>query len=813
MNQNHGNFNPGDPFGVFSPPADEDSAPVDPKTLGLVWTMTEAGGLWSVPDTAAPLDHAAFIVMLRGEYGAGPAGCEWDDALGILYPANDGGGPVEPPPGGPAQPPRQREASGGTLEAGSAPPASTGPPNLPTSREALALLLAARGLKLVPVHANSKRPIGEDWQRRATSDPTAVASWINAGCNYGIAGGHEISPGRWLVILDCDRPKPGDPNDGLEQLQAFVGSHGEALPRTLMGRSRRGGAHLMLAVPFQPSNSPGALKGFNVDVRGFGGQVVGPGSEMDGQRYTLADDAPIADAPACIANALRVAAASMDRDRPKAIIGELDTPERIERAKAFLRERAPLAVEGQRGDDTTVKRVFMPLFDEGVSVETAHGLLLECEIERDGRRGAWNDLSSPPWEPDALFAKGRSAWNSKEEPVGSKSVEAAAADFSNSVTIETPQPSPPSIMFAGDAAARPLVPWLIDDMLPLVGVGLLAGQSRVGKTFVALNLARAIASGGAFFSRPVRRPGGVLIAAAEAPETLGGRIRALCSHLHPEGAVDPHSLPIAIAAIHSKDQLLPAAKNAAAAIKARFGVPLRLVIVDTVMAAYQLDKEDDAGQVTKAMAHLGGVGRAVGALALGVHHYGKNSERGARGSSAWIASSDTILAATGATDEETGVVKDRRLALVKARDGETGDLAFFDIVGVEIGVDDDGRTRRAGLMQLLGRTKPASARPPTHLAALMDAFEHAAAGDHGIERDGKRFAPEVYARELFDDRVKARFKTPGSSRKAWSDAFRFALDTGRLTKADGLPNCYAAKPRADEDDFASATVIEDPNTR
>ncbi|MCA3642151.1 MAG: bifunctional DNA primase/polymerase [Methylobacterium sp.] len=772
---------------------------VDPETLGLLWN----GAWFELPGAGAPPDHAAFISASRVEFEVDPAGREWDADLGVIE-LEDGSTPDQPPPVEPppdSAPPNSPSTSDSASAPGEAAPA-TGPPQAILDH---ALAWAARGFRVFPVQPGAKvPPKGMFWRVEATSDPAKIRAWwaFNPNYNYGVEAGN----GLLVVDLDVRSGK-----DGIAALAALEAEHG-ALPKTLTVRTPSGGLHLYLHGPDVRGAADRVAPG--IDIRSNGNYVVGPGSvfeDADGSKgyrgaYMLIDDRPIAEAPPWF---VLMAGEARQRDRAdRTPAAALDQEEDLAWARHYLETDAPAAVLGQGND--TVFKVACCLVERGIAEDTAIALMWEL----------YNPRCAPPWganEADSFEAPIRSAFQRSQNRPAVKSTEAMrdeAGSFIPLPAAEAGAPPTSSVVFAGDAAAKPLVPWLIDDTLPLVGVGLLAGQSRVGKTFVALNLARAIATGGAFFSRSVRRPGGVLIAAAEAPETLGGRIRALCSHLHPDGSVDPHSLPIAIAAIHSKDQLLQAAKDAAAAIKAKFGVPLRLVIVDTVMAAYQLDKEDDAGQVTKAMKHLEAVGRAVGALALGVHHYGKTAERGARGSSAWIASSDTILAATGATDEETGVVKDRRLALVKVRDGETGDLAFFDIVGVEVGIDEDGRTRRAGLMQLLGRTKPAGGKPPAHLGTLIDAFEQAADGDHGIARGGNRFAPETYAREVFDDRVRPLFKAPSSCRKAWSDAFKFAIDTGQIVKADGLPNCYAAKPHSGAPGIAAmgnTSGVEDPN--
>jgi Bifunctional DNA primase/polymerase, N-terminal len=70
---------------------------------------------------------------------------------------------------------------------------------------AAALTAAERGWHVFPLVPDAKRPAVEDWEGRATTDPTRIRRCWSAG-PYGV--GIACGPSR-LVVVDLDQPKPG----------------------------------------------------------------------------------------------------------------------------------------------------------------------------------------------------------------------------------------------------------------------------------------------------------------------------------------------------------------------------------------------------------------------------------------------------------------------------------------------------------------------------------------------------------------------------------------------------------------------------
>jgi len=79
--------------------------------------------------------------------------------------------------------------------------------------------------------------------------------------------------------------------------------------------------------------------------------------------------------------------------------------------------------------------------------------------------------------------------------------------------------------------AKPLKPaeWVLEGLIPKVGVSLLAGDGGIGKSWLALHLAQCIASGNKFLGTFPVTQGKVLIIDEENHETL---IRERCEKLH-----------------------------------------------------------------------------------------------------------------------------------------------------------------------------------------------------------------------------------------------------------------------------------------
>ncbi|HVJ78107.1 MAG TPA: AAA family ATPase [Hyphomicrobium sp.] len=250
--------------------------------------------------------------------------------------------------------------------------------------------------------------------------------------------------------------------------------------------------------------------------------------------------------------------------------------------------------------------------------------------------------------------------------------------------------------------------WLIKGVAPRAGIGLLYGESGAGKTFLAIHAAMSVAWGLPFFGQRTKQ-GGVLYIAAEGGSGVLPRFRAARQALN--GAIlaaglvrGPDTPPVARAPLRvvtecpnlSRDgdpkALLTTIEDAANDFAAA-GQRLALVVVDTWHAAMGGGDENSAADAGAALAPLRLAAETHDALVLVVHHPGKDTERGARGSNALPAAADTILALsvpghTGAAAKPANAV--RRATVTKLRDGDVGADFSYRLPIVTLGTDEDG---------------------------------------------------------------------------------------------------------------------------
>jgi hypothetical protein len=145
----------------------------------------------------------------------------------------------------------------------------------------------------------------------------------------------------------------------------------------------------------------------------------------------------------------------------------------------------------------------------------------------------------------------------------------------------TTQATVSALRWHGVAKPR-AVPWLVKGMLPEIGAGLVVGQWGTFKTAVVLDIAVSTMTGRNFAGHRVKRTGGVLVLASEGATQLGLRLTAAA-----QGIDGP--LPFAWTTDFARLLAKGAAQNigrliteAATDMRAKFNVPLALIIFDTL---------------------------------------------------------------------------------------------------------------------------------------------------------------------------------------------------------------------------------------
>jgi hypothetical protein len=232
------------------------------------------------------------------------------------------------------------------------------------------------------------------------------------------------------------------------------------------------------------------------------------------------------------------------------------------------------------------------------------------------------------------------------------------------------------VLSVADFCNHPPATWLIKSVIPYAELIVLYGESGSGKSFMALDMAMAIATGREWRGKKVRK-GKVVYIAAEGAAGFRLRLQAYCQH----HGIDIPALPFGV--IHASPNLMQKdeAIDIAKAILASGGADL--IIVDTFAQVMPGANENAGEDVGLALKHCKGIHRATHAPVLLVHHSGKDQSKGARGWSGLRAAADAEIEVTRDGDA-------RQLRVSKQKDAEDGAEFGFKLVPVILGMDEDG---------------------------------------------------------------------------------------------------------------------------
>jgi hypothetical protein len=233
-----------------------------------------------------------------------------------------------------------------------------------------------------------------------------------------------------------------------------------------------------------------------------------------------------------------------------------------------------------------------------------------------------------------------------------------------------------------DLENLPPVSWLLTRILNTSGLAVLYGPSGVGKSFVALALAVAVALDRECLGRAVQG-GRVVYLAAEGGRTLGPRINALKDWHEVEVVPGLTVVPDAVY-LHDARHLTAFL----AQLREKVATPIALTIIDTLSRCSAGSDESSNADREMTVEGLNHIRAATDGAILAVHHTGWNEDR-MRGASSLQAAADTILA----LKRSGGGVE---LKVEKQRDGEAGETIDLQLqpyaeslivtVGVSVGV-------------------------------------------------------------------------------------------------------------------------------
>ena len=243
---------------------------------------------------------------------------------------------------------------------------------------------------------------------------------------------------------------------------------------------------------------------------------------------------------------------------------------------------------------------------------------------------------------------------------------------------EKPKPAKKIKIEHWDSIQDEPVEWLIEGVIPVGSFTALYGPPGSFKSFIALDIAEAIATGRTWMGRPVKKQGPVLYLCGEGFGGIGARIKAIkLHHLTEDGApiyVVRHQLNL-----RSSAEDFNALMLAVVTLVEETGIQFSLAIVDTLARAFGGGNENDTADMMTFVVSMGKIQEFLNCGLMVLHHSGKNVQLGMRGSSSLLGAVDTELELLRFEGQMKGV-----LTISKQKDGVQDDRYGFEMVEVEI---------------------------------------------------------------------------------------------------------------------------------
>jgi hypothetical protein len=216
--------------------------------------------------------------------------------------------------------------------------------------------------------------------------------------------------------------------------------------------------------------------------------------------------------------------------------------------------------------------------------------------------------------------------------------------------------------------SMPPVEFLVDQLLPERAFTMMYGAPGSGKSFLAIDMALSVAHGVPWQGYDTKQ-GGVLYIAGEGVAGMGKRWKAWSKHKGLTDAPDMYVLPLAVNFMDEDEvtRLLYTID--------RLEKDFAMVVVDTVHRSMHGAEENSASEMARFIDACDTIQRHTGGTMLAVHHSGKNSAQGARGSNSLLGAVSTSLMVGKSEDIVT-------LRVEKQKDAEPieGDLRFNMLV-------------------------------------------------------------------------------------------------------------------------------------
>jgi hypothetical protein len=229
------------------------------------------------------------------------------------------------------------------------------------------------------------------------------------------------------------------------------------------------------------------------------------------------------------------------------------------------------------------------------------------------------------------------------------------------------------------------VNWIIENVLPDKGFAALYGPPGSYKSFIALDIAEAIATGRQWMGNQVTNPGAVLYIAGEGHGGIGARIKACKINHQTQDGAEIYVIRYQLNLRSSADDFNLLMESIDALIE-RTGIELRLVQIDTLARAFGGGNENDSQDMGAFIHNAGRLQRKLDCALMVLHHSGKDATKGLRGHSSLLGAVDTQLELQKLVtdDYKEGVAGQGILTISKQKDGQDNLKFGFEMVNIDI---------------------------------------------------------------------------------------------------------------------------------
>ena len=516
-------------------------------------------------------------------------------------------------------------------------------------REA-ALAYASWGWHVLPVVPNGKVPATRHGVHDSTIDPDKINQWWTENPNYniGVATGEKSG----IIVFDIDPRNGGDTS-----WAQFQAEHG-AVPSTAQALTAGGGEHYISKLT-HPLRSCKVRDG--IDFLADGRYFLAYPSTIEDRRYEWeASSDPFDGVAPMVIPDRWIVAMSEQKKTATATGGTGDL------------------IQGNRNDGLTSLGGAMRSYGmTEAEILAALSVANErrCEIPLPASEIQQIARSVARYEPESDVAA-NAAIGSDVAKALLESLKEETGYFLTRGSSFLGQPSP--------------LPWIIKGWLPAYSTAMVFGESGIGKTFFALDMACSIASGIPWQGLRTDE-GAVVYLAGEGNFGMRQRVASWCM------ANNVDKLDNLL--ISNKPIDLDSASAASEVLSAVYEMtkdPVKLVVIDTLNN--HMSGDENSARDTRTMLNSCNViSSALGASTMLLHHMAHSADAKfrARGSSAWRGALDSSIMLSYEADQ---VIK---VSCTKMKDAPEPTDLFGELLEVDLGwVDEDGEKINGAVFRL-----------------------------------------------------------------------------------------------------------------